>query len=69
MDIINRIVANHVLSSISATAGFAYALGRIDDIIIFALRFFDRATIEAELDRLDSLAKKEVDKVAAQQQK
>lgn len=65
MDLINKIVFNHVIAEPGVVAVVAYGLGRIDDIILFALRFFSPDTIKSELDRLDGLAKARVDKDAA----
>lgn len=64
MDFINKLVFNHILAEPGIVAAVAIAVARIDSIILFALRFFSAQTIKDELDRLDELAKKEVDKEA-----
>lgn len=65
MDWFNKLVLNHVLAEPGAVAAAAVVLAKIDDIILFALRYFDAQTIKDELDRLDALAKARVDQDAA----
>ena len=65
MDLLKKIALEHILAEPGAVAVIAYALGRVDDIILFTLRFFPAATIKAELDTLDALAKARVDADAA----
>lgn len=61
----NQFLANHiVVVPVVAAAGAAF-VAKIDDVIVFALRFFDPQTIKDELDRLDARAKARVDKDAA----
>lgn len=63
--IIHNIIINHVMAEPGVVALVAVCIARIDSAIIFALRFFPPQTIKDELDRLDALAKAEVDKDAA----
>lgn len=64
-DWINTLVMNHILAEPGAVAIGVAFLAKIDDVILFLLRFFDAQTIKDELDRLDALAKARVDKDAA----
>ncbi len=65
MDIVKQFVIQHILAVPVVAATLAYAAGRVDDIILFLLRFFPAQTIKDELDRLDTAAKIRVDKDAA----
>ena len=65
MEILYKFAAEHVAAVVAGSAAFAYALGRIDDIILFLLRYFDPQTIKDELDRLDAIIKARVDLDAA----
>lgn len=65
MDIINKIVFNHIMAEPGVVAAVAVFLAKIDDVILFLLRFFDAQTIKDELDRLAAMAKARVDKDAA----
>ena len=69
MTTLYKLAADHFLAVPVVAAGLAAFVSKIDDVILFTLRFFDAATIKAELDRLDALAKAEVDKEAATQPK
>ncbi len=56
----NNLPVSHIV------VGLVVAIvANIDHIIVFALRFFDADTIKSELDRLEVIAKHEVDKEAA----
>lgn len=66
MDLINKLVWQHILAEPGIIAGIAVFFTNIDRIILFALRFFSPETIKTELDRINAAAKKEVDKVATQ---
>ena len=59
------IIKDHIIAVPAVAAVLAYALGRVDDIIIFLLRFFQPETIKAELDRLEAVAKARIDLDAA----
>ena len=63
-EIIKKIVLEHVFAEPGAVALSVLFLAKIDAVILFALRYFDAKTIKDELDRLDALAKAEVDKEA-----
>lgn len=65
MDWINKLVMQHVLAEPGIVAVLAYALGRVDDLIFFALRFVDAATLDAYVDRLDAIVKARINKDAA----
>ena len=66
MDIINKLVLDHVLASHGIVVLITLVLAKLDAVILFALRFFSADTINAELDRLDQAAKARVSADAAQ---
>ena len=66
MDIINKLVLDHVLASHGVVVLITLFLAKLDAVILFALRFFSADTINAELDRLDQAAKARVSADAAQ---
>ena len=66
MDIINKLVLDHVLASHGIVVLITLFITKLDAIILFALRFFSADTINAELDRLDQAAKARVSADAAQ---
>ena len=62
---LKQFVIDHIVAVPVIAAGAAAADARNDSLILFALRFFDAETIKDELDRLDALAKAQVDKDAS----
>jgi hypothetical protein len=65
---LSKLVSQNLLASTTVVAAIAYAGGRIDDIILFSLRFFDPATLKAKVDSLDAALKARIDKDAAAHQ-
>lgn len=63
-----KALADILLQHILGIAGVATALGalvqKLDAVVVFLLRFVSPEIIKAELDRLNALAKAEVDKDA-----
>lgn len=66
MNFIKTLVLNHVLASASVAAALTGLVAKLDKVIALALRFVPKAVIEKEIDRLDALAKAEVERVAGQ---
>lgn len=67
-DFIFKLVIDHFLA-IPAVAGLiALILLKIDKIILFALRFFDKETLKKEIDKLEDLAQARIDKVAKEKE-
>ncbi len=61
----NQFIVDHIVAVPLIAAALGGAAAKVDAIILFLLRFFDADTIKEELDRLDALAKAQVDKDAA----
>ena len=66
MDWINHLVLNHLLASHGVVVALAIFASNIDRLIKMLLGMFSKEDLEAGIDKLDALAKKEIEKVANQ---
>lgn len=63
-DLIVKAVQSHAVLYHAVLVALVGGLARIDSVIVFLLRFFPPEKINAELDRLEALAKARVNKDA-----
>ena len=66
MDFISKLILNHLLAIPIVVGLLAVAVKKLDAIILFLLRFFSKESLEAQLDKLGTEGKREIEKVASQ---
>lgn len=65
MDIINKLVLNHVVGTLVGSHAFVAVLANIDRLIGCVLKYFSAAQIDSAVDAASAAIKKQVDADAA----